>query len=146
MQAHQPKGSAVEATTPRYDTIVIRGAKGKTVPKEVDGGEVVSWSQGHELAAMDALLEIVEDLAAGDCSYPAELTERANQALALMKRRRELGWDADEPELTWSTAVEKAKGTALQVFDGCHEDAMQAIEYVTALLIESAPAKQVGAQ
>lgn len=98
MQAHQPQGSAVEATTPRYDTIVIRGAQGKTVPKEVDGGEVVSWSQGHDLAAMDALLEIVEDLAAGDCSYPAELTERANQALALMKRRRELGWDADETE------------------------------------------------
>lgn len=98
MQAHQPKGSAVEATTPRYDTIVIRGAQGKTVPKKVDGGEVVSWSQGHELAATDALLEIVEDLAAGDCSYPAELTERANQALALMKRRRKLGWDADEAE------------------------------------------------
>lgn len=146
MQAHQPKGSAVEATTPRYDTIVIRGAKGKTVPKEVDGGEVVSWSQGHELAAMDAMQEFVDDLAAGNCACTAELTERANQVLAHMERRRKLGWDADEPELTWSTAVEKAKGTALQVFDGCHEDAMQAIEYVTALLIECTPAKQGGAQ
>lgn len=146
MQAHQPKGGTEKATTPRYDTIVIRGAKGKTVPKEVDGGEVVSWSQGHELAAMDALQEFVDDLAAGNCSCPAELTERANQVLAHMERRRKLGWDADEPELTWSTAVEKAKGTALQVFDGCHEDAMQAIEYVTALLIECTPAKQGGAQ
>ena len=98
MQAQTPEVSTEKATTPRYDTIIIRGAKGKTVPKEVDGGDVVSWSKGHELAAMDALLEIVEDLAAGDCSYPAELTERANQALALMKRRRELGWDADDTE------------------------------------------------
>lgn len=146
MQTQTPEVSVEKATTPRYDTIVIRGAQGKTVPKEVDGGEVVSWSQGHSLAAMDALEEFVDDLAAGDCSYPAELTERANQAMALMRRRRELGWDAEEPELTWSAAVEKAKGTALQVFDGCHDDALQAIEYLTALLIESAPAKQVGAQ
>lgn len=146
MQAHQPQGSTEQATTPRYDTIVIRGAKGKTVPKMVDGGEVVAWSQGHDLAAMDALQELVDDLAAGNCSYPAELTARASQTLAHMERRRKLGWDADEPELTWSAAVEKAKGTALQVFDGCHDEALQAIEYVTALLIECTPAKQGGAQ
>lgn len=146
MQAQTPEVSTEKATTPRYDTIVIRGAKGKTVPKEVDGGEVVSWSQGHDLAAMDALQEFVDDLAAGNCSCPAELTERANQVLAHVERRRKLGWDADEPELTWSAAVEKAKGTALQVFDGCHDDAMQAIEYVTALLIECTPEKHGGAQ
>lgn len=96
MQVNQPKSSTTEATTPRYDTIVIRGAQGNTVPKEVDGGEVVSWSRGHELAAMDALEEFVEDLAAVDCLYPASITERAQQALGLMKLRRDHGWDAEE--------------------------------------------------
>ena len=96
MQVNQPKGGNAEATTPRYDTIVIRGALGNTVPKEVDGGEVISWSRGHELAAMDALEEFVVDLAAGDCSYPTFIAERAQTALDLMKQRRTVGW-ATEP-------------------------------------------------
>jgi hypothetical protein len=137
MQAQTPKSGAAEATTNRYDTIVIRGAKGQTVPKEVDGGEVVAWSRGHELAAMDALEEFVDDVASGDCSYPAELTSRASQAMDLMERRRELGWDADEPELSWSAAISKAKHTAIDVFDGCHDDARQAIEYLSELLLVS---------
>jgi len=99
MQAQTPEVSTAKATTPRYDTIVIRSAKGKNVPKKVDGGDVVAWSSGHELAAIDALVELVGDLAAGDCSYPSELTERANTALALMERRRELGWeDGDQDD------------------------------------------------
>ena len=103
MQVNQPRGGNAEATTPRYDTIVIRGAQGSAVPKEVDGGEVISWSRGHELAGMDALEEFVEDLAAGDCLYPASITQRAQQALVLMKLRRVHGWDAeaargDQPE------------------------------------------------
>ncbi len=108
MQVNQPKGGTLEATTPRYDTIVIRGALGKTVPKEVDGGEVVSWSRGHELAAMDALLEFVEDIAAGDCSLPEAITKRAQSALELTTRRRDQGWDAEiktmnyDPNLTCS--------------------------------------------
>ncbi len=53
MQVNQPKGGNAEATTPRYDTIVIRGTQGSAVPKEVDGGEVISWSRGHELAGMN---------------------------------------------------------------------------------------------
>lgn len=95
-QAVERQDDHSKSTAPRYDTIVIRGAKGNTVPQEVDGGEVVSWSQGHELAAFDALRELVEDLAAGDDSYPEEITERAQFALSLMERRREKGWDADE--------------------------------------------------
>ncbi|HBO5583961.1 TPA: hypothetical protein L4556_000354 [Pseudomonas aeruginosa] len=96
MQVNQPKASAAKASTPRYDTIVIRGAKGQTIPKEVDGGEVVAWSRGHELAAMDVLVQLVDALGAGNCASVAELTIRADEAMALMKRRRELGWDADE--------------------------------------------------
>ncbi|HGQ7289481.1 TPA: hypothetical protein ACL1SV_002014 [Pseudomonas aeruginosa] len=66
MQANQPQGGDAKASTPRYDTIVIRGATGKDVPREVDGGEVVSWARGHELAAGDALLEFVNYVADGD--------------------------------------------------------------------------------
>ncbi|KAA0948079.1 hypothetical protein FQ186_13120 [Pseudomonas sp. ANT_H14] len=95
MQVNQPKGGTAEATTPRYDTIVIRGAQGSAVPKEVDGGEVISWSRGHELAAMNALEELVEDLAAGDSSYPTFIAERAQKALDLMKLRRTLGWSTE---------------------------------------------------
>ncbi|TIH10805.1 hypothetical protein [Pseudomonas leptonychotis] len=97
MQAQTPEVSSEKATTPRYDTIVIRGAKGQNVPKEVDGGEVVAWSRGHELAAMDALEEFVADMADGNCSQPEHLTHGAAYAMNLMRRRRDLGWDAGEP-------------------------------------------------
>lgn len=82
----------------RYDTMVIRGAAGKSVPREVDGGEVVSWSKGHALASMDALEEFVQYLADGDCDVPKAVTERANEVLSLVQRRRDLGWSADEVE------------------------------------------------
>lgn len=111
MQVNQPQGGAAEATTPRYDTIVIRGAKGKDIPKEVDGGEVVAWSRGHELAAMYALEELVDDLAAGNCSYPAELTLRAKAAMELMQRRRDKGWENEEkPVDGWTKKKPTAPG------------------------------------
>lgn len=108
MQVNQPQSGTPEAIAPRYDTIVIRGAKGNTVPKEVDGGEVVSWARGHSLAAMDALEHFVDDLAAGDCSYPDAITKRAQSALDLMTCRLDKGWGEEgnvmnyDPNLTCS--------------------------------------------
>lgn len=108
MQANQPKGSTQKATTPRYDTIVIRGALGKTIPKEVDGGEVISWARGHSLAAMNALENFVDDLAAGDYLYPEAITKRAQSALDLMNSRLDKGWGEEgsvmnyDPNLTCS--------------------------------------------
>lgn len=107
MQAQTPEVSGEKATTPRYDTIVIRGAQGKSIPKEVDGGEVVAWSQGHSLAAMDALEEFVDNIAAGNCDQPDHLTQGAAEAMDLMRRRRDLGWDADEQS---SEPVEASDG------------------------------------
>ena len=95
MQVNQPQSGTAEATTPRYDTIVVLGAQGNVVPKEIDGGAVVSWSRGHELAALEALIEFVEELAAGDDPYPTLITERAQKALNLMKQRRTHGWAAE---------------------------------------------------
>ncbi|WP_050547508.1 hypothetical protein [Pseudomonas brassicacearum] len=92
MQVNQPQSGTPEATTPRYDTIVVLGAQGNVVPKEIDGGAVVSWSRGHELAAMLALEEFVQDLAIDDSTYPAFITERAEEALKLMRQRRANGW------------------------------------------------------
>ncbi|WP_165495931.1 DUF551 domain-containing protein [Phytopseudomonas daroniae] len=144
MQVNQPQGGAAEPTTPRYDTIVIRGATGKNVPREVDGGEVVSWAVGHKLAALDALEEFVDDMASGNCNIPSPLTAQASSALDLMHRREALGWDADEPSeaapLDWKSAVARAKATARKVFGETNDDAMQAIEYLTALLLVDAPA------
>ncbi|HHX7089748.1 TPA: hypothetical protein ACVGOR_002135 [Pseudomonas aeruginosa] len=144
MQANQPQGGSVKASTPRYDTIVIRGATGKDVPREVDGGEVVSWARGHELAAGDALLEFVNYVADGDCGITPELSTKARKALDLMERRSRLGWEADEQPEDWPASVNRAAQTAREVFNGSHEDAIQAIEYMHALLLQAAPVVQGG--
>lgn len=147
MQAQTPEVSSKKANTPRYDTIVIKGAKGQNVPKEVDGGEVVAWSVGHGLAAMDALEEFVDDLAAGNCHQPAYLNQGAADAMNLMRRRRVLGWDADEPTgqppADWKTAVAWAVATAHHVFEDCEEEARNAIEYLAALMLASEPEQPI---
>ena len=144
MQAQAPEVSTEQATMPRYDTIVIRGAIGKEIPRTVDGGEVVSWARGHELAAGDALLEFVNYVADGDCGMGPELSARARKALDLMERRRALGWDADEEPEDWQAAVNRAAHQAREVFCDSHDDATQAIEYMKALLQQAAPAMQGG--
>ncbi|NDU63625.1 hypothetical protein [Pseudomonas aeruginosa] len=144
MQANQPQGGSAKASTPRYDTIVIRGATGKDVPREVDGGEVVSWARGHELAAGDALLEFVNYVADGDCGITPELSTKARKALDLMERRSRLGWEADEQPEDWPASVNRVAQTAREVFCGSHEDAIQAIEYMHALLLQAAPVVQGG--
>ncbi|KSJ17031.1 hypothetical protein AO994_07015 [Pseudomonas aeruginosa] len=144
MQANQPQGGSAKASTPRYDTIVIRGATGKDVPREVDGGEVVSWARGHELAAGDALLEFVNYVADGDCGITPDLSTKARKALDLMERRSRLGWEADEQPEDWPASVNRAAQTAREVFNGSHEDAIQAIEYMHALLLQAAPVVQGG--
>ncbi|WHS62235.1 hypothetical protein [Pseudomonas sp. G2-4] len=95
MQIDQSQDSTEEAAVTCYHTLVFRGALGSVIPKKVDGGEVISWSRGHELAAMEALEEFVEDLAADGCLYPASITERAQKVLDLMKLRRVHGWYAE---------------------------------------------------
>ena len=144
MQAQTPEVSAEKATTPRYDTIVILGATGKEVPRTVDGGEVVSWARGHELAAGDALLEFVNYVADGDCGITPELSAKARKALDLMERRNKLGWEADEQPEDWQASVNRAAQTAREVFSGSHDDAIQAIEYMQALLQLAAPVVQGG--
>ncbi|MBA4931008.1 hypothetical protein [Pseudomonas aeruginosa] len=144
MQVQTPEVGAEKASTPRYDTIVIRGATGKDVPREVDGGEVVSWARGHELAAGDALLEFVNYVADGDCGITPELSTKARKALDLMERRSRLGWEADEQPVDWPASVNRAAQTAREVFSGSHEDAIQAIEYMHALLLQAAPVVQGG--
>ncbi|HHQ4160037.1 TPA: hypothetical protein ACSQFO_000561 [Pseudomonas aeruginosa] len=144
MQVQTPEVGAEKASTPRYETIVIRGATGKDVPREVDGGEVVSWARGHELAAGDALLEFVNYVADGDCGITPELSTKARKALDLMERRSRLGWEADEQPEDWPASVNRATQTAREVFNGSHEDAIQAIEYMHALLLQAAPVVQGG--
>ncbi|WP_151884001.1 hypothetical protein [Pseudomonas putida] len=147
MQVETPEVGAQKATTLRYDTLVIRGATGQTVPREVDGGEVVAWSLGHGLAAMDALEEFVDDLADG--SYHG-LAQGAANALNLMRRRRALGWDADvvaqAPPADWRTAVARAEAAAREVFGENDDNAMQAIDYMAGLLLASEPAHKEGAE
>lgn len=143
MQVKPQEVSADKATTPRYDTIVICGATGNTVPKKVDGGEVVAWAMGHGLAAMDALEEFVDDLAAGNCNQPSHLTQAAASAINLMRRRNAIGWEADEPTrqqpADWKSAVADAVATARRVFGESNDDAMQAIHYVEGLMLANEP-------
>ncbi|MBI6601638.1 hypothetical protein [Pseudomonas sp. S4_EA_1b] len=144
MQVNPQEVSADKANTPRYDTIVIRGATGKEVPRSVDGGEVVSWARGHELAAGDALLEFVNYVADADCGISPELSAKARKALDLMERRNRLGWEADEQPEDWQASVNRAAQTAREVFSESHDDAIQAIEYMQALLQLAAPVVQGG--
>jgi hypothetical protein len=147
MQVETPEVGTQKATTLRYDTLVVCGATGQTVPREVDGGEVVAWSLGHGLAAMDALEEFVDDLADG--SYHG-LAQGAANALNLMRRRRALGWDADvvaqTPPADWRTAVARAEAVAREVFGENDDNAMQAIDYMAGLLLASEPAQKEGAE
>ncbi|MFB4400924.1 hypothetical protein [Pseudomonas inefficax] len=140
MQVETPEVGKQKANTMRYDTLVIRGASGKTVPQEVDGGEVVAWSMGHGLAAMDALEEFVGDLADG--SYHG-LSKGAADALNLMRRRRAIGWDSDvvkeEPPADWQSAVSRAEAYAREVFGVDDDNAMQAIDYMAGLLLAFEP-------
>lgn len=145
MQVNPQEVSAEKATTPRYDTIVIRGAIGKVVPRTVDGGEVVSWARGHELAAGDALLEFVNYVADGDCGIGPGLSAKAREALDLMERRSRLGWEADKQPEDWQASVNRAAQTAREVFSESHDDAIQAIEYMQALLQLAGPVVQGGA-
>lgn len=145
MQVNPQEVSGKKATTPRYDTIVIRGATGKEVPRSVDGGEVVSWARGHELAAGDALLEFVNYVADGDCGISPGLSAKARESLDLMERRSRLGWEADKQPEDWQTSVNRAAQTAREVFSESHDDAIQAIEYMQALLQLAAPVVQGGA-
>ena len=144
MQVNPQEVSADKATTPRYDTIVIRNATGKEVPRSVDGGEVVSWARGHELAAGDALLEFVNYVADSDCGISSVLSAKARKALDLMERRSRLGWEADEHPEDWQASVNRAAQTAREVFSESHDDAIQAIEYMQALLQLAAPVVQGG--
>lgn len=145
MQVNPQEVSAEKATTPRYDTIVIRGAIGKEVPRTFDGGEVVSWARGHELAAGDALLEFVNYVADGDCGIGDGLSAKAREALDLMERRSRLGWEADKQPEDWQASVNRAAQTAREVFSESHDDAIQAIEYMQALLQLADPVVQGGA-
>ncbi|MDH2014401.1 hypothetical protein N5J66_10565 [Pseudomonas juntendi] len=142
MQVETPEVGTQKANTMRYDTLVIRGASGKTVPQEVDGGEVVAWSMGHGLAAMDALEAFVDDLAEG--SYHG-LAKGAADALNLMRRRRATGWDADvvaeDPPAGWQSAVSRAEAMAREVFGQDDDNAMQAIDYMAGLLLAFEPAR-----
>ena len=105
---------------------------------------MVSWARGHELAAGDALLEFVNYVADGDCGITPELSTKARKALDLMERRSRLGWEADEQPEDWPASVNRAAQTAREVFSGSHEDAIQAIEYMHALLLQAAPVVQGG--
>lgn len=144
MQVNQPQSSTAEAITPRYETIVIRGATGKVVPNTVDGGEVVSWARGHELAASDALLEFANYVADGECGITPELSAKARNAIDLMERRSRLGWEADKEPEDWKASVERAAKMATEVFIDSHEDAIQAVEYMKTVLLMAEPGVQGG--
>ncbi|MCP1684493.1 hypothetical protein J2T49_000420 [Pseudomonas nitroreducens] len=79
----------------RYDTLVIEGAMGQAVPREVDGGRVVSWSRGHALAHADPIEQFVQDLIDGDFEdLPYErLIQIADGVTAKARRQRDNGFD-----------------------------------------------------
>ncbi|MFU3147493.1 hypothetical protein ACM7YY_32910 [Pseudomonas aeruginosa] len=79
----------------RYDTLVIEGATGTTVPREVDGGRVVSWAKGHALAGADPLEAFVQALANGDyIDLPGDALQlMAEGVMARHNRQLEVGYE-----------------------------------------------------
>ncbi|SEI21421.1 hypothetical protein [Pseudomonas asplenii] len=81
----------------RFDTLVICGATSKDVPREVFGGEVVSWAAGHALAEADPLMVLVSDLAKGILNVDAAVRDEAKRVLGLSRHQRDHGWpDLDQ--------------------------------------------------
>lgn len=78
----------------RYETLVVRGATSKDVPREAAGGEVVAWSAGHALAEQGPLEEFVQALADGDHAFENIdiIQAKASKVLELSNRQREHGW------------------------------------------------------
>ncbi len=77
----------------RYDTLVIRGATSKEVPREAAGCEVVAWSAGHAIAEAGPLEEFVSGLANGDWYSDVEaIATEAQRVLELAHRQRDQGW------------------------------------------------------
>ncbi|MCM2317981.1 MAG: hypothetical protein NDI93_01470 [Pseudomonas sp.] len=80
----------------RYDTLVIKNANIKLVPREAAGGEVVSWAAGHALAEMHPLEEFVRALADGDMFCSDDVEAEARRVLNLSGRQRDAGYVEDE--------------------------------------------------
>lgn len=77
----------------RYDTLVIRGATSKEVPREAAGCEVVAWSAGHAIAEAGALEAFVDALAGGECYRDMEaVATEAQRVLELSRQQRDHGW------------------------------------------------------
>lgn len=79
----------------RYDTLVIKNATDKAVPREAAGGQVVSWAAGHALAEMHPLEVLVKALAEGYMLCSEEVCEEARRALDLAARQRRAGYVED---------------------------------------------------
>lgn len=82
----------------RYDTVVIKNATDKAVPREVAGGQIVSWAAGHALAEMHPLEEFARALADGNISCTDEVAAEAQRVLDLANRQREAGYVEGEPQ------------------------------------------------
>lgn len=80
----------------RYDTLVIKNATDKAIPREAAGGQVVSWAAGHSLAEMHPLEEFVRTLADGGIVCCEEVEEEAKRVLDLSARQRDAGYIEDE--------------------------------------------------
>lgn len=89
-------GELVMNSQDRYDTLVIKNATDKTVPREAAGGQVVSWAAGHALAEMNPLEAFVRALADGDMFCSDEVEEEARRVLDLSARQRDAGYVEDE--------------------------------------------------
>lgn len=76
--------------TTRYDTLVIKNMKSKTIPREIDGMEVTAWSRGHALRQMLILEEFIDDLASGMyADAPEDLEIEAGEILARSRAARD---------------------------------------------------------
>lgn len=77
----------------RYDTIVIKDSTSTAVPREVEGGQVVSWSAGHAIAEGNAYEEFAKAVMNGDFETLEEAEHAASRAQVKANLQREFGYD-----------------------------------------------------
>lgn len=55
----------------RYDTFVVRNSTDPNIPRELAGGEVTAWAEGHRLDTLDACRAFIESIACGEFDNPS---------------------------------------------------------------------------
>ena len=124
MQAQTPEVSGDKAITPAAELRLVSVEQLKKIHRDLDACQKVIWLAGCQPRVSNGF----------DPSY-------VNDAQARLKEIDDILNAQSAPGGTFTAALKDVRDTALRVFKDSHDDASEAIEYMTALLLVSELAK-----